>query len=150
MNKLKKIVAISTMFGLLVLAAPSAQALTADELQAQITTLLAQLATLQSQLSTLQGGSSGAPALCSGVTLTANLTVGSSGSAVKCLQALLNQSADTQVAASGVGSAGSETTFFGPLTKAAVIKYQTKNAISPAVGFVGPITRAKLNGQKRR
>lgn len=34
---------------------------------------------------------------------------------------------------------------FGPLTLAAVIKYQKDNNISPAIGFVGPITRAKLN-----
>lgn len=33
---------------------------------------------------------------------------------------------------------------FGPVTKAAVVKFQTKYAITPALGNVGPITRAKL------
>ena len=34
---------------------------------------------------------------------------------------------------------------FGPLTLAAVIKYQVANKIFPPHGFVGPLTRAKLN-----
>jgi hypothetical protein len=34
---------------------------------------------------------------------------------------------------------------FGPLTLAAVIKYQLKHGIKPNAGFVGPITRASLN-----
>jgi hypothetical protein len=106
---------------------------------------MATLAGLQAQL-TAQGGSTGAvPAACAGVTLSANLTVGSTGTAVKCLQALLNSSAATQVATTGAGSPGSETTYFGNATKAAVVKYQTVNAIAPAAGYVGPLTRAKLN-----
>ncbi len=146
MNRLKKIIAGLMVMGLVAAVAPSAQAATAAELQAQIDTLLASLAGLQTQLATLQGTpAAGTPAVCSGITFTANLTVGSSGASVKCLQALLNKSADTQVAATGVGSAGSETTYFGNLTKAAVVKYQTKKAISPAAGFVGPLTRASLN-----
>jgi peptidoglycan hydrolase-like protein with peptidoglycan-binding domain len=36
------------------------------------------------------------------------------------------------------------TGYFGSLTKDAVIKFQIKNNISPAVGYVGPITRAKI------
>ena len=34
---------------------------------------------------------------------------------------------------------------FGPRTWAAVVKYQLANGIKPPYGFVGPITRAKLN-----
>lgn len=49
------------------------------------------------------------------------------------------------MAASGVGSAGNESSYFGALTKAAVIKFQKKYSITPAVGYVGAITRAKLN-----
>ncbi len=60
------------------------------------------------------------------------------------LQAFLNGSAGTQVAASGAGSPGMETSTFGPATKAAVIKFQMMYSISPAAGYVGPMTRAKI------
>ena len=125
--------------------------------EAQITSILSLLdsfgvdTTTRANVETsLRGGTpsapSGVPAACAGITsFMVNLTVGSTGADVKCLQVLLNTSADTQVAATGVGSAGNETTYFGPMTKAAVIKYQTKNAISPAVGYVGPLTRTALS-----
>jgi hypothetical protein len=120
----------------------TASALTVDELTAQINALLATLATMQAQLAVLQGGT---PATgCTITSFARNLTVGSSGADVKCLQVVLNSAADTKVATTGVGSPGSETTYFGGLTKAAVVKFQIKYAISPAAGYVGPITRAKI------
>ena len=150
----KKIIAIVTTLTCAVwMIGSSVQAMTADELQAQINTLLAQLSTLQTQLTTIQGGTSAAPAACAGITFSRTLKQGMAGNDVKCLQAILNQSADTQIAASGMGSSGNETTYFGALTKAAVIKFQGKYAsevltpigLTAGTGLVGAKTIAKLN-----
>jgi len=143
MNRLRKTI-ITTAVALTTVAmiAPiSAGAVTIAELQAQINALLAQLQSLQ----TAQGQPSGVPAMCAGVTFSRNLTVGATGSDVKCLQALLNTSASTQVSATGAGSPGNETSYFGSRTLAAVQKYQAEQGFTPA-SQVGPLTRAKLNG----
>ena len=104
-------------------------AVTIAELQAQINALLAQLQTLQAQ----QAGTATA------CTFTRSLYLGvSAGDDVMCLQQYLN-SAGSQVAASGAGSPGSETRTYGPLTQAAVAKWQAANGVSPAVGYFGPI-----------
>jgi len=111
-------------------------AATIEELQALI-------AQLTSQLAALSGGTT--PASTTGYTFNTNLTMGSTGTDVMNLQKVLNMSADTRVAASGAGSPGMETSTFGSLTRSAVVKFQVKNGITPAVGYVGAITRAKLN-----
>ncbi len=82
-----------------------------------------------------------------------NMSVGSTGEMVRELQKFLNSDPTTVVALSGSGSSGSETTYFGPATRAAVIKFQNKykaEVLTPAGlavgnGFVGAFTRAKLN-----
>ncbi|MSR78607.1 MAG: peptidoglycan-binding protein, partial [Candidatus Taylorbacteria bacterium] len=111
-----------------------------SDLTAQINSLLATITSLQSKLAAVQGGTPTA----GGYTFTSNLMVGSKGAEVKNLQKVLNMSADTQIAASGAGSPGNETSTFGPATKAAVIKWQKKSGVS-ATGYVGPLSRAKLN-----
>jgi len=40
---------------------------------------------------------------------------------------------------------GPVTGYFGPLTRAAVVRYQLAHNITPAVGYVGPLTRSALN-----
>ena len=118
----------------------SAQLSTAD-LQALITQLTAQIAQLQAQLNASSGGTTGG-----GVAVTCSfsqsLTLGSKGDDVKCLQQYLN-SAGFQVAASGAGSPGNETTYFGSLSRSALAKWQAANNVSPAVGYFGPISRSK-------
>ena len=74
-----------------------------------------------------------------------NLTLGSTGNDVLQLQKFLNQTPATQVAAVPfAGSAGKETSAFGPKTAAAVMVFQKANNI-PATGIVGPLTRAAMN-----
>lgn len=119
------------------LLVPVANAQSTD-LQAQINALLAQIAALQAQLAS---GSASSSVACS---FTRALTVGSTGDDVKCLQQYLN-GAGHKVAASGAGSPGSESTYFGSLTRAAVASWQAANGVSPAVGYFGSISRAKYS-----
>ena len=160
----KKIIAsIATVSTVLTMAGASSfvGAATAAELQSQIQALQSQLQTLLGQLNggttttttTTTTSTGSAPADCAGVTFNTNLTIGSTGPSVKCLQAILNESADTQVAATGAGSPGAESTYFGAKTKAAVAAFQLKNAatiltpvgLTAGTGFVGASTRAALN-----
>ncbi len=61
------------------------------------------------------------------------------------LQKQLNKDARTLVSATGPGSVGQETNFFGTKTLDAVIRFQRLYDIVPQSGFVGPITRGVLN-----
>jgi len=75
---------------------------------------------------------------------TRNLEMGDVGEDVRCLQKFLNNSGFT-IAASGVGSPGSETNQFKTLTKEAVIKWQKANNLNPPIGFFGPLSRTKYS-----
>jgi peptidoglycan hydrolase-like protein with peptidoglycan-binding domain len=116
---------------------------TVSDLTSQINSLLSTIASLQAKLATVQGGST-TGGTATGYSFSSDLQVGSKGADVMNLQKVLNMSADTQVASSGAGSPGNETSTFGPATKAAVIKFQKKNGVS-GTGYVGPKTRAVLN-----
>lgn len=79
-----------------------------------------------------------------------NLKLNVTHAEVLALQKILNSDIATQIAVSGIGSPGRETSTFGPATRAAVIKFQIKygiikNAQDSFAGTVGPATRAKLN-----
>ncbi|HEX7724407.1 MAG TPA: peptidoglycan-binding domain-containing protein [Candidatus Paceibacterota bacterium] len=77
-----------------------------------------------------------------GYTFSTNLTVGSTGPAVVALQtALIAQGYSIPSIASGAAAKG----YFGAQTQAAVKAYQTAHGV-PSTGFVGPLTRAALNG----
>lgn len=100
------------------------------ELQAQIAALLAQINALQAKLGT-------ASTVTSSYNFAKNLTLGSKGADVTALQNVLISGGFLKIAA--------PTAFFGPLTKTAVAAWQSANGISPAAGYVGAISRAKLN-----
>ena len=73
-----------------------------------------------------------------------DLIFGMISSEIKDLQKFLNKNGFT-ISSSGPGSIGNETNKFGPATRAALIKFQKANNISPAIGYFGPITRALVN-----
>ncbi|MFA6187627.1 MAG: peptidoglycan-binding domain-containing protein, partial [Phycisphaerae bacterium] len=115
---------------------------TAAELQAQITLLLAQISALQSQIGT--SGTAVSSTVPASLLSSSDLTVGSKGASVKALQQFLNANGYA-VSASGAGSVGNETEYFGNATKAALAKMQAAQGISPAAGYFGAKTRAKLS-----
>lgn len=84
------------------------------------------------------------PTNASSPRLARDMQTGSTGSEVKILQKFLNAQGFT-VAPAGPGSPGSETELFGAATRAALIKFQIENSISPAVGYFGPKTRELVN-----
>ncbi|MCE9586299.1 peptidoglycan-binding protein [Candidatus Uhrbacteria bacterium] len=84
------------------------------------------------------GGSTGGQVLGAATyNFSANLTVGSRGNDVTELQKLL--------ISQGFSIPAGATGYFGAQTRAAVIDFQKAHGITPAVGYVGPITRAELN-----
>ncbi|MBD3208126.1 MAG: hypothetical protein GF370_01560, partial [Candidatus Nealsonbacteria bacterium] len=153
MNLTKKIVASAMTASLLISVAAPALAQSAEDILAQIQALQEQLNQLMEQYQGMTGEEAPTIEGCTISSFDRNLKVGMSGADVKCLQIILNSDSDTQLAASGVGSPGNETEYFGPLTKAAVIKFQEKYAedtlapwgLTQGTGFVGSTTRAKLN-----
>jgi hypothetical protein len=102
--------------------------------------LLSRIAELKKQIADILAQRQGGTILQSNscLEINTNLSLGMSGAQVSCLQNFLkNQGADIYPEGYVTGS-------FGNLTKQAVIKFQAKYII-PQTGYVGPITRNKIN-----
>ncbi len=139
---MKKIIILFIAF--LIISPNFASASTINNLQEQIRSLLAQIASLQQQLSQQVGQSEQKIYTNTNrntcLSLTNNLSYRSRDSwtngEVSTLQDFLQVK----------GYLSSEPTgYFGLLTLEAVKKFQIANGISPVQGFVGVLTRAKLN-----
>lgn len=140
MNLATKNIATALVGSVLVLAlsfsfVTPAKADMLSDLQAQVQALLAQIATLGGGSTTTSGAG------CYAFTMTHQQ--GQSGGEIMWIQKFLN-SHGAQIAASGAGSPGNETAYYGGLTKAALAKWQAANGVSPAAGYWGPVTRAKV------
>lgn len=135
MTTFRKILAAFLVVATLTAGSP-AFAVTIEELLAQITAL-------QAQISSLQGGSSGSG--YAGI-LTKALKQGMSDAEVTILQTGLAMDSTVYPQALVTG-------YFGPLTYAAVVKFQEKYAseilsswgLTRGTGYVGATTRAKFN-----
>lgn len=137
----KKIVAVATVFTVLLGIAGPAMATDITDLEADIATLLEELADLKAVLAGLEG-----EVVTECYDFTRNLYPGMKGDDVKSLQEYLNAVGYT-LADTGAGSPGSETTYFGPLTRAAVKAWQDANDVEYGVwwGYFGPISQAKYD-----
>ncbi len=138
---------LGLLAGAVMFAGVSVSAMTSSQATALVNSLgitgasaTALIAALTTETTTTAGATS-----C--FTFTKTLSLGTTNSDVKELQKVLNSDADTKlaVAAGSTGSAGYESSKFGPATKAAVVKFQTKHNITPASGMVGNLTKAALN-----
>lgn len=125
---MKRILVVLAVAFLLGASATPAKAATVAELQAMI-------AQLTAQISALSGGSMTAS---TGYKFNTNLTVGSTGADVVALQDWLSAKGFLSI------PAGTSKGYFGQLTKSSVSAYQASAGL-PATGFVGPMTREKLN-----
>jgi len=147
------------VFALSIVLSPVASACSLDNLSScdneGLITLIAQLLQQQTQPTTPTTPTipttpttpvtpviTGIPA---GFQFNTNLKLGSTGDDVKYLQIFLNADPDT-----AVGNKGKETSYFGTMTQAAVIKFQNKYAsevltpfgLTQGTGFFGTSSRA--------
>ena len=89
------------------------------------------------------------PTMSCSYSFNTNMKLGSRGTDVMNLQKVLNMYPQTQIAESGAGSPGMETTYFGPATRAAANKFQALHlmelGITAPTGNVFAGTRGLLN-----
>ena len=105
---------------------------TIELLQQQVVQLQQQITARQAQIS--GGGSSSSPSdKCQ---FSRNITLGSKGEDIRCLQQYLTREGHFNYI-------DGATSYFGSVTRAAVISWQSKHGISPAAGYFGPLSRAR-------
>ena len=118
----------------LVVGVGSAKALTASEL---LNLLIAAGVVAPDKVAAAQAALGATTvSVTSGYNFTKDLTIGAKGDDVTALQNLLIQG--------GYPISAGATGYFGAQTKAALVKFQLANGISPAAGYFGSITRAKI------
>ncbi len=88
----------------------------------------------------------GATVVLAKINLSKMLRLGMSDAEVKTLQGFLNTHG-FPLASSGNGSAGHETNYFGPRTKAALVLFQKANVPLSADGILGPKTTSVIMGK---
>jgi len=143
--------ALGLLAGAVMFAGVTVSAMTQSQAQALVASLgitgASATALVTALTTTTDGSSTGTMTSGSCFTFSNNLALGANSSDVMQLQKVLNSDAATALAvtAGTTGSTGHEGNRFGPATKAAVIKFQTKHNISPASGNVFALTRAALN-----
>lgn len=114
---------------IMLLAGAPAHAQTSQSLEAQIAALMAQINALKAQL-----GTGNTSSTCS---FTRDLTLGSQGADVTCLQQYLTSTGH-------YAFSGGATGYFGQVTASAVAKWQSANGVTPAAGYFGGVSRAKF------
>lgn len=114
-------------------------ALTSSQVQS-ILSLLTSFGADSTTIANVQASLTGGTPVSTGGSMTTscsfsrNLTIGSSGADVKCLQQAL--------IAGGFSISAGATGYFGTQTRTAVASWQSSKNIAPAVGYFGPISRA--------
>lgn len=118
--------------------------------EAALLALQARVAALQAELEAVRESDlpAGDASWCN-TEWSRSLTIGDRGSDVRVLQRFLNAVPGIQVAQSGDGAPGFETTYFGPQTAAALAQFQERHAdeilmplgLSQGTGYFGPLTQ---------
>lgn len=118
---------------------------TRDKLKDRVAELQEEVARL---VAILQERNSGTAILTSNTSFLTNRKVGTAGEDVRQLQKFLNSNGFMVNSSPGAaGYPGSESTYFGTLTREALAQFQLRSGITPAVGYFGPITRELINSR---
>lgn len=130
---------LATLLIVLVMAFPLVSSAQTADVQALINSLLAQVRALQAQLAALLQNQNPNPIPTQSCQLYRDLTVGSTGQDVSCLQSLLAKDPSVYPEAQISG-------YFGLLTQAAVQRYQLKYGLS-VTGYADINTRTDIQNR---